>query len=35
MKIVSINMDVLEEAESVYKIREDIATPDWHYGYCQ
>ncbi|KAK5789623.1 hypothetical protein VI817_008746 [Penicillium citrinum] len=33
MKIVSLDMKVLEEAESVYKIREDLASPDWHYGY--
>lgn len=33
MKIVSIDMDVVEEAECVYKVREDLATPDWHYGY--
>lgn len=33
MKVVDLDMSVLEEAEGVYKIREDIATPDWHYGY--
>jgi len=33
MKIVSLDMKILEEAESVYKIREDIASPDWHYDY--
>ncbi|KAJ5539034.1 hypothetical protein N7513_007366 [Penicillium frequentans] len=33
MKIVEVDMDILEEAESVYKIREDIATPEWHYVY--
>ncbi|KAJ5689553.1 hypothetical protein N7462_003945 [Penicillium macrosclerotiorum] len=33
MKIVSVDTNVLEEAENVYKVREDLATPDWHYGY--
>ncbi|KAJ6107795.1 hypothetical protein N7523_009118 [Penicillium sp. IBT 18751x] len=33
MKIVELDMDILEEAEDVYKIREDMATSDWHYGY--
>ena len=33
MKVVSLDMDVLDEAEGAYKIREDLATPDWHYGY--
>lgn len=33
VKIVSVDMDVVEEAEGVYKVREDLATPDWHYGY--
>ena len=33
MKIVPVDMQVLEEAEGAYKIREDLATSDWHYGY--
>lgn len=33
MKIVDIDMNILEEAEDAYKIREDMATSDWHYGY--
>jgi predicted amidohydrolase len=33
MKIVDLNMGLLEDAESVYKIRQDLARPDWHYSY--
>lgn len=33
MRIVDLDMNILEDAEATYKIREDIATPDWHYGY--
>jgi hypothetical protein len=33
IKIVSVDIDVLEEAETAYKIREDITTSDWHYSY--
>ncbi|KAJ5134222.1 hypothetical protein N7476_002560 [Penicillium atrosanguineum] len=33
MKIVEVDMNILEEAEDVYKIREDMASSDWHYGY--
>jgi hypothetical protein len=35
MKIVDVDMNILEEAEGAYKIREDIATSDWHYGYSR
>ncbi|KAJ5243938.1 hypothetical protein N7489_004034 [Penicillium chrysogenum] len=35
LKIVSVDMDILEEAEQAYKIREDLAKPDWHYGYSR
>lgn len=35
MKIVDVDMNILEEAEEAYKIREDIATSDWHYGYSR
>jgi hypothetical protein len=33
IKIVSVDMDILEEAEAAYKIHKDITTSDWHYGY--
>lgn len=33
MKIVDVDMEILEEAESNYKVREDLAGVDWHYGY--
>ena len=33
MSIVDINMEVLEEAEKNYKVREDMARSDWHYTY--
>ncbi|CEJ60564.1 hypothetical protein PMG11_09135 [Penicillium brasilianum] len=35
MRIVELDMDVLEEAEGEYKVRQDLATPGWHYGYRQ
>lgn len=35
MRIISLDMNILAEAEAIYKIREDMATPDWHYGYRQ
>lgn len=31
MKIVTVDPAILEEAESVYKIREDMTGADWHY----
>jgi predicted amidohydrolase len=33
MEIVEVDMGVLEEAEEVYKVREDLGRADWHYGY--
>lgn len=33
MKIVEVDMDIVEEAESVYKIREDMGKQNWHYMY--
>jgi len=33
MKVVDVDMEILEEAESNYKVREDLARVDWHYGY--
>ena len=33
MSIVKLDMNVLEEAEKQYKVREDLAREDWHYGY--
>ncbi|MCJ1350874.1 MAG: hypothetical protein MMC33_000855 [Icmadophila ericetorum] len=33
MSLVDVNMEVLEEAEKQYKIREDIGRDDWHYLY--
>jgi len=33
MSIVDLDMEILEEAEKQYKVREDIARSDWHYDY--
>ncbi|KAE8375277.1 carbon-nitrogen hydrolase [Aspergillus bertholletiae] len=33
MNIVEVDMGVLDEAEGVYKVREDLGRADWHYGY--
>lgn len=33
MSIVEVDMEVLDEAEKQYKVREDIAREDWHYVY--
>jgi hypothetical protein len=30
---VEVDMEVLEEAESHYKVRQDMKGADWHYGY--
>lgn len=32
--VVEVGMDVVDEAESVYKIREDMACASWHYTLC-
>ena len=33
MSIVEVDMELLEEAEKNYKVREDLAREDWHYVY--
>jgi hypothetical protein len=33
MKVVDLDMSSLGDAEVVYKVREDMARPDWHYQY--
>lgn len=33
MRIVDVDMNVLEVAERNYKVREDMKRDDWHYGY--
>ena len=33
MSVVEMDMQILEEAEKQYKVREDIAREDWHYIY--
>lgn len=33
MKVAEIDLDVLKVAEGMYKIREDLASVGWHYGY--
>jgi len=33
MRVVEVDMEILEEAERNYKVREDLANKDWHYGY--
>ena len=33
MSIVDLDMQILDEAEKLYKVREDIASEGWHYIY--
>ena len=33
MSIVDIDMEILDEAEKNYKVREDMGRADWHYTY--
>lgn len=33
MKILDVDMEILDAAERNYKVREDLAREDWHYGY--
>lgn len=33
LRIVEIDMEILDVAERNYKIRKDLASEDWHYGY--
>lgn len=33
IRVVEVDMEILEVAERNYKVREDLAKEDWHYGY--
>lgn len=33
MKVVDLDMQILEDAEESYKVRADISREGWHYGY--
>ena len=33
MSVVDVDMEVIDEAEKNYKVREDMARDDWHYSY--
>ncbi|KAF7509172.1 hypothetical protein GJ744_008232 [Endocarpon pusillum] len=33
LRLVEVDMEILEEAERHYKVREDMGKEDWHYGY--
>lgn len=33
MRIAEVDLDVLRVAEGIYKVREDLESADWHYGY--
>ena len=33
MRIVEIDMNILEVAEQNYRVRQDLKRDDWHYGY--
>lgn len=33
MSVVDVDMEILEEAESNYKVREDMGREGWHYSY--
>ncbi len=33
MVVADLDMAILDEAESIYRIRADIARDDWHYDY--
>ena len=33
VRVVEVDMEILEEAERNYRVREDMAGADWHYGY--
>lgn len=33
MRIVDVDMNILEVAEANYKVRQDMKRDDWHYGY--
>jgi len=33
MSVVELDMEILEEAEENYKVRQDMASDGWHYEY--
>jgi hypothetical protein len=33
MRIVEVDMKILEVAEANYRVRQDMKRDDWHYGY--
>lgn len=33
VRVLDVDMEILEEAERNYKVREDMGREDWHYGY--
>jgi len=33
MSVVEVDMQILEDAEANYKVREDMRRPGWHYEY--
>ena len=33
MSVVDVDMDILDEAEKQYRVRQDISGSDWHYTY--
>jgi hypothetical protein len=33
MVIAEVDMQIVEDAEANYKVREDMARQDWHYDY--
>jgi hypothetical protein len=33
MRIVDVDMNILEVAEANYRVRQDMKREDWHYGY--
>ena len=34
MSVVELDMQILEDAEENYKVRDDMAKDGWHYGYA-
>ncbi|KAL9106164.1 MAG: hypothetical protein Q9227_008756 [Pyrenula ochraceoflavens] len=33
LKVIDVDMEIIEEAEENYKVRYDLEREDWHYGY--
>lgn len=33
VRLLEVDMEILEEAEKHYRVREDVGREDWHYGY--